>query len=310
MTDQTALPPVPGIVDLHARLAAGETLYGAFAGLGSPVAVEIMARSGFDWLLLDLEHGAGTESELLASLHAMGATPAAALVRPQSGERLRIGRALDLGAHGIMVPRVDLPEQAREAISFMRYPPDGARGLALSTRGAGLGELGHTQIQAINRRILGIIQIESPERRRARRRDRRHRWRRRPVRRPDRPVAQPRGPRRLRRSGLSRCHPPRRHDRRVGREGRRDPAARRVVAGAPPRPRVPVHRARLGRGVHQRRRAGRHGRHPRLSRQPSTTSASSGVAGSGAPRGRGAVWAMITPTRTSPAPSSWIGASR
>ena len=62
---------------------------------------------------------------------------------------------------GSWFPRVDLPEQAREAISFMRYPPDGARGLALSTRGAGLGELGHTQIQAINRRILGIIQIES-----------------------------------------------------------------------------------------------------------------------------------------------------
>ena len=155
MTDQTAVPPVPGVVDLHARLAAGETLYGAFAGLGSPIATEIMARAGFDWLIIDLEHGAGTEADLLASLHAMGATPAAALVRPQSGERLRIGRALDLGAHGIMVPRVDLPEQAREAISFMRYPPDGARGLALSTRGAGLGELGHTQIQAINRRILG-----------------------------------------------------------------------------------------------------------------------------------------------------------
>jgi 2-dehydro-3-deoxyglucarate aldolase/4-hydroxy-2-oxoheptanedioate aldolase len=74
---------------------------------------------------------------------------------------LRVGRALDLGAHGIMVPRVDVPEQAREAISFMRYPPDGGRGLALSTRGAGLGELGHTEIQAINRRVLGIIQIES-----------------------------------------------------------------------------------------------------------------------------------------------------
>src|SRR6187455_3532631 len=161
MRDPTAIPPVPGVVDLHARLAAGETLYGAFAGLGSPVATEIMARSGFDWLIIDLEHGAGTESDLLASLHAMGATSAAALVRPQSGERLRIGRALDLGAHGIMVPRIDTPEQAREAISFMRYPPDGTRGLALSTRGAGLGEQGHLQIQAVNRRILGIIQIES-----------------------------------------------------------------------------------------------------------------------------------------------------
>ena len=162
MTDQTAMQPVPGVVDLHARLAAGETLYGAFAGLGSPVATEIMARSGFDWLIIDLEHGAGTEADLLANLHAMGATPAAALVRPQSGERLRIGRALDLGAHGIMVPRVDRPDQAREAVSFMRYPPAGGRGLALSTRGAGLGALGHTDIQAINGRILGIIQIESP----------------------------------------------------------------------------------------------------------------------------------------------------
>ncbi|HEV7603365.1 MAG TPA: aldolase/citrate lyase family protein [Candidatus Limnocylindrales bacterium] len=162
MTDPTAPPPVPGFVDLHTRLRSGETLLGTFAGLGSPVATELIARAGFDWLLIDLEHGAGTESDLLANLHAVGATSTAALVRPQSGERLRIGRALDLGAHGIMVPRIDLPEQAREAVAWMRYPPDGTRGLALSTRGAGLGALGHTDIQAINGRILGIIQIESP----------------------------------------------------------------------------------------------------------------------------------------------------
>jgi 4-hydroxy-2-oxoheptanedioate aldolase len=153
--------PAPGIVDLHPRLAAGETLFGAFVGLGSPAATELIARAGFDWLIIDLEHGAGTESDLLTSLLAVGATPTAALVRPPSGERLRIGRALDLGAHGIMVPRIDLPDEAREAVSFMRYPPDGTRGLALSTRGAGLTEQGHTDIQAIGRRLLGVIQIES-----------------------------------------------------------------------------------------------------------------------------------------------------
>jgi 2-keto-3-deoxy-L-rhamnonate aldolase RhmA len=60
-----------------------------------------------------------------------------------------------------MVPRVDTPEQAREAVSFMRYAPDGARGLALSTRGAGLGERGHGDIRAIYTQVLGIIQIES-----------------------------------------------------------------------------------------------------------------------------------------------------
>jgi 2-keto-3-deoxy-L-rhamnonate aldolase RhmA len=147
--------------NLRARLRAGETTYGVFLNLGSPLAAELCARGGCDWLIIDLEHGAGTEASLLAELHATGATSAAALVRPRSGDRLPIGRALDLGAHGIMVPRIDLPEQAREAISFMRYPPDGGRGLALLTRGAGLGELGHTQIQAVNRRILGVIQIES-----------------------------------------------------------------------------------------------------------------------------------------------------
>ena len=162
MTDPTALAPVPGFVDLQARLTAGETLYGTFTGLGSPAATELVARAGFDWLIIDLEHGVGTESELLANLHAVGATRTAALVRPQSGERLRIGRALDLGAHGIMVPRIDTAEQAREAVTYLRYPPDGTRGVALSTRGAGMGELGHADVRSINPHILGIIQIESP----------------------------------------------------------------------------------------------------------------------------------------------------
>jgi 2-keto-3-deoxy-L-rhamnonate aldolase RhmA len=61
-----------------------------------------------------------------------------------------------------MVPRVDLPEQAAEAISFMRYPPDGTRGLALSTRGAGLFGLGHGDVGVINQEVVGIIQVESP----------------------------------------------------------------------------------------------------------------------------------------------------
>ena len=61
-----------------------------------------------------------------------------------------------------MVPRVDTAAQAAEAVSYMRYPPDGVRGLALSTRGAGLGALGHADVRAINARILGVIQIESP----------------------------------------------------------------------------------------------------------------------------------------------------
>jgi 2-keto-3-deoxy-L-rhamnonate aldolase RhmA len=162
MTDSRPLAPVPGFTNLRARVLAGETLFGTFLGLGSPTAAEICGRAGFDWVIIDLEHGAASESELLANLHAVAATPATALVRPRSADRLRVGRVLDLGAHGVMIPRVDLPAQAAEAVSFMRYPPDGTRGLALSTRGAGLGELGHADVRAINQRITGIIQVESP----------------------------------------------------------------------------------------------------------------------------------------------------
>ena len=148
--------------NLRARLRAGETVYGTFLNSGSPLAAELCARAGFDWVIIDLEHGAATEADLLAHLYAVGGTATAALVRPQSGERLRIGRALDLGADGIMLPRIDTPEQAREAVDWLRWPPDGGRGLALLTRGAELGEVGHASIRALNQRVVGIVQVESP----------------------------------------------------------------------------------------------------------------------------------------------------
>ena len=257
MTDQTAVPPVPGIVDLHARLAAGETLFGTFAGLGSPVAIEMMARAGFDWLIIDLEHGAGTEAELLASLHAMGATPTAALVRPQSGERLRIGRALDLGAHGIMVPRVDLPEQAREA-DLVHALPAGWRARARARRRAG-----PVSASSATRRSRRSTAGSWASSRSSRASAVEHAAEIAAIDGVDVLFV---GPTDLSHSlGVpGRFDDPGyldalRHvvdDRRGGGQGRRDPAARRVVAAAPPRPRVPVHRARLGRGVHRRWRRG------------------------------------------------------
>ena len=144
------------------RVLAGETLIGAWASLDSPASAELLARAGLDWVVVDLEHGAATEASLLAHLYALDAGGTAALVRPPSGERLRIGRALDLGALGIVVPRLDTAEQAREAVTFLRFPPAGQRGVGLLTRGARLGTVNHAGVAALNDDILGIIQIESP----------------------------------------------------------------------------------------------------------------------------------------------------
>jgi 4-hydroxy-2-oxoheptanedioate aldolase len=146
---------------LRARVLAGETLYGLFLDLGSPFSAEICARAGYDWLVVDLEHGAGTEAGLVGLLQSVEVGGSTAVVRPQSGERLRIGRALDLGAGGIVIPRLESAAEAREAVSFLRYPPTGVRGVALRTRGAGMGSVAHGEVKQINDRILGIVQIES-----------------------------------------------------------------------------------------------------------------------------------------------------
>jgi 4-hydroxy-2-oxoheptanedioate aldolase len=143
------------------RTLAGATLIGLFLDLGSPGSAELCAAVGYDWLLVDLEHGAGTEADLPGMLRAVELGGPTALVRPQSGERIRIGRALDMGARGIMVPRLESADQAREAVTFLRYPPDGIRGVATRVRGAGLGVVGHADIHRLNERVVGIIQIES-----------------------------------------------------------------------------------------------------------------------------------------------------
>lgn len=151
------------MTDLRSRIHAGEILIGVFSDLASPLAAELCGRAGFDWIVLDLEHGAATEGDLLALLYAVGTTPMAPIVRPQSAERLRVGRALDLGAAGIMLPQLQSEEEVRRAVSYLRYPPVGQRGVALRTRGADMGTLGHGDVaRVVNARVAGIVQIESP----------------------------------------------------------------------------------------------------------------------------------------------------
>jgi 4-hydroxy-2-oxoheptanedioate aldolase len=150
------------MTDLRSRIRAGETLIGVFSDLASPLAAELCGRAGFDWIVLDLEHGAATESDLLALLYAVGTTPMAPIVRPQSAERLRVGRALDLGAAGIMLPQLQSAAAVREAASYLRYPPVGQRGVALRTRGADMGALAHGDVaRVVNERVVGIVQVEA-----------------------------------------------------------------------------------------------------------------------------------------------------
>lgn len=148
--------------ELRRRVLAGEPTVGLFVNLNAVVSAEIVARAGYDWALVDLEHGMGTEADLLAQLVAIQATPTAALVRVASAERLRVGRVLDLGADGLMIPRLESAADVRATLSWMRYPPAGIRGVAAGTRGAGYGTVPHREIRSLDERILGVFQVESP----------------------------------------------------------------------------------------------------------------------------------------------------
>ncbi len=146
---------------LRERVLARETLIGTFMVFGSPAVMEVAARAGFDWLLVDLEHGMVTESELVSNLHALKGTGVAGLVRVEQGTRLRVGRALDLGAEGVMVPQVSNADEAREIVRWLRFQPVGKRGVALFTRGMDFGSGGHASVRTRNEQVVGLLQIES-----------------------------------------------------------------------------------------------------------------------------------------------------
>lgn len=149
--------------DTKLRLNQGETLLGCFLNLGCSLTAEIVGMAGFDWVLVDLEHGAGGETDLLHQLQALEHTSAAAIVRVESLERQRIHRVLDLGAEGVMIPRIDTPAQAAQAVSGLRYPPAGVRGVAAMNRACAFGAEAHTYMATANSRLLGVMQIETEE---------------------------------------------------------------------------------------------------------------------------------------------------
>ncbi len=144
------------------RVLAREWVTGTFINLGSPVTAEIAAHAGFDWILIDHEHGPGGEDTMFDQLRAVGGGAAVPIVRVAANDAWRFKRVLDAGAHGVMVPLVNTPDEARAAAAAMRYPPRGIRGIAKFQRGAGYGAEFDDYFKHAHERLLLIAQIETP----------------------------------------------------------------------------------------------------------------------------------------------------
>ena len=153
--------PQVGAALFRERLARGEAVLGGFLSLGSAQTAELMAAAGYDWALIDLEHGAGDEKDALAQMQALATRRCITIVRVESSARQRVHRVLDFGAHGVMFPHIDTAEEAAAAAAAMRYPPAGVRGVAFSNRACAYGANFRPYLEG-SAALLTIVQIESP----------------------------------------------------------------------------------------------------------------------------------------------------
>ena len=107
---------------------------GTWLSIGSPVIAELAALCGFDWVLLDLEHGSAAEAALPGQLHALRGSATRGIVRVGAPHADLIARVLDWGAHGIMVPHVGSAAEAEAIVQAAHYPPRGRRGFSRTVR--------------------------------------------------------------------------------------------------------------------------------------------------------------------------------
>lgn len=146
------------------RIGAGEALAGSFVMAASATVVEMCGYAGFDFVVLDQEHGPSGPETLEHQIRAAETCGTAALVRVPWSARWLIQQALDAGAQGIVAPHVTTAEEAREIVRVAQYPPQGARGLATTARAGLHGNL--TTDEHLARgldRTTVILQIEDRE---------------------------------------------------------------------------------------------------------------------------------------------------
>ena len=155
-TDAMKINPV------KAKLQEGKPSFGTWLSFGNLHAARVLARMGFDWLTLDMEHSAFDWSHAATIFAAVADAGCVPLARVPEGDHYCIKRVLDAGAWGIVVPMVDTVEQARAAIAAAKYPPEGTRSVGGGMHSLNFGATAGEYYQRANDEILVVLQTESP----------------------------------------------------------------------------------------------------------------------------------------------------
>lgn len=136
-------------------------LTGSWLMSGAPSTAEAMGHCGFDFLVVDMEHVPIEMSDLANLLRAIECTPAQAIVRLAWNDQVLVKRVMDAGARTLMLPFVETADEARAAVSYTRYPPDGVRGVAAVHRGSRYGRV-PDYLKRANDEVAVIVQLETP----------------------------------------------------------------------------------------------------------------------------------------------------
>lgn len=150
--------------NVRERLANGEILHGPSCMTGSPTIAEVLAFSGFDWIMLDAEHGPhGVDMVLEDLIRAVNVAGLPAAVRVPDATGAGVGKALDFGAEIIIVPQVANADEARACVEDGRYAPLGERGVCRGTRSGDRGGLWRKYRESANAETLLVMLIETQE---------------------------------------------------------------------------------------------------------------------------------------------------
>jgi 4-hydroxy-2-oxoheptanedioate aldolase len=138
----------------------GRPQIGLWSSLCSNLAAEVIAGSGFDWILIDTEHAPNELPTVFNQLQALVGGTAAAVVRPAWNDLVLMKRLLDVGAHNLLIPYVQTAGEARAAVAATRYPPQGVRGVAVAPRANRYGRV-KDYYKRIGDELCVLVQIET-----------------------------------------------------------------------------------------------------------------------------------------------------
>jgi 4-hydroxy-2-oxoheptanedioate aldolase len=146
---------------LKTRLRNQQPSLGMWLQSADATFAEIAGLAGFDFVIIDQEHGPGTIMAAIAMMRALSATPTTAMIRVPSSDPVYLKRIMDAGAEAVLVPMVESAEEARMVVDACRYPPQGKRGNAAAvSRGSGYGFAGDYLARA-HEQLLVVPQIET-----------------------------------------------------------------------------------------------------------------------------------------------------